>query len=46
MPFEVNCHTVPHLKALTCDIEYASEQGHGSNFELQKTSLNSTHFAS
>ena len=27
MPFEVECHTVPHLKALTRGIEHAS--GHG-----------------
>ena len=44
MLLEVECHTVPHLKALTCGIEHIS--GHGSTFTLQETSLKSTHCAS
>ena len=46
MPLEVECHTVPHLKALTHGIDHTSVDGHGSTFTLQKISLKSTHFAS
>ena len=47
MPFEVECLTVPHLKALTRGIDHTSGHGHGSTFTLQKkNSLKSTHFAS
>ena len=44
MPLEVECHTVPHLKALTRGIDHTSRHGHGSILTLQKTSLKSTHF--
>ena len=32
MPLEIECHTVPHLKALTRGIDYTSGHGHGSAF--------------
>ena len=46
MPLEVECHTIPHLKALIRGIEQASGHGHGSTFTLQEISLKRTHFAS
>ena len=46
MPLEVECHTVPHLKALTCGIEHRSGHGLASIFRWQKISLKSTHFTS
>ena len=46
MPFEVECHTVSHLKALTCGIEHRSGHVQASNFRWQKNSLKSTHFTS
>ena len=36
MPLETKRHTVPHLKALTLSIEYASEYVHGSTVLLFK----------
>ena len=32
MPLEVEIHTVPHLKAITSGIEYASGHGRGTTF--------------
>ena len=46
MPSEVEYHRAPHFKTLALGIEHARGHGHGSTFELQKTSLKSTHFAS
>ena len=40
MPFELNRHTIPHLKALTCSIEHAIGKGRCSPFTIyQNTSL-------
>ena len=39
MPLEIKCHTVPHLKALTCGIEYRSCHGQVSIFSWQKYSF-------
>ena len=44
MLLKVECHTVPHLKALTHGIEH--ESGNGSTFTSQKNSLKSTNFVS
>ena len=44
MPLEVECHTVPHLKALTRGIEHGRVHGQASIFRWQKISLKSTHF--
>ena len=38
MPFEIKCHTVPHLKALTRGIEDASGHRLCYTFTLQKPS--------
>ena len=38
-PLEVECHTVSHLKALTCGIKHASGHGHGSTFTGHYTHL-------
>ena len=46
MPLEAECHTVPHMKALTCGIELQGGRGQASQFRWQKISLKSTHFAS
>ena len=46
MPFEVECHTVPHLKALTRGIEHSSGHGQANIFSWQNISLKSTHFTS
>ena len=46
MPLEVECHTVPHLKALTGVIEQRSFHGQASIFRWKKISLKSTHFTS
>ena len=43
MLLEVECYTLPHLKALTHGIEHASGHGRGSTFTMQKTSLKSPH---
>ena len=45
MPLEVECHTVPHLKALTRGIEHRSGHGQASIFRWQKISLKSARFA-
>ena len=39
MPLEIEHHTIPHLKALTCIIEDASEQGRCSTFKQCYTVL-------
>ena len=39
MPLEVECHTVPHLKALTRVLEHASGHGRGSTFTWHYTHL-------
>ena len=46
MPLEVECHTVPHLKALTRGIEHRGGHGRANIFRGQKISLKSTHFTS
>ena len=46
MPLEVECHTVPHLKALKRGIDHTYGHGGSSTITLQKTSFKSTHFAS
>ena len=46
MPHEVECHTVPHLKALTRGIEHSSGYGRANIFRWQKISLKITHFTS
>ena len=46
MPLEVECHTVPHLKALTRGIEHRGGHGQANIFRGQKISLKSTHFTS
>ena len=46
MPLEVECHTVPHFKALTRGIEHRSGHRRASIFRWQKISLKSTHFTS
>ena len=46
MPLEVECHIVPHLKALTRGINHTSGHERDSTFTLQKISLKSPHFAS
>ena len=46
MPLEVECHTVPHLKALIRGIEHKSDHGQASTFRCQKISLKSSHFTS
>ena len=46
MPLEVECHTVPHLKALTCGIEHRCGHRPANIFRWQKISLKSTHFTS
>ena len=46
MPHEVQCHTVPHLKALTRGIEHKGGHGRASIFSWQKISLKSTHCTS
>ena len=46
MPLKVECHTVPHLKALTRGIEDRSGHGQANIFRRQKISLKSTHFTS
>ena len=46
MPLEVECHTVPHLKALTRGIEHWGGRGEASKFRWQKISLKNTHFTS
>ena len=46
MPLDVECHTVPHLKALTRGIEHWSAHGQASIFRWQKMSFKSTHFTS
>ena len=42
MPFEINCHTIPHIKALTC----CKWQGRGSTFIYQNLYLKNTYFTS
>ena len=44
MPLEIECHTVPHLKALTRGIEHRGGHGRANIFRGQKISLKSTHF--
>ena len=46
MALEVECHTVPHLKALARGIEHRSGHGQASIFRWQKISLKGTHFIS
>ena len=47
MPFEIKCHTVPHLKTLTPGIEHRSGHGQANILRWQKISLKSTpHFIS
>ena len=46
MPLKVECHTVPHFKALTRGIEHLSAHGQASIFRWQKISLKNTHFTS
>ena len=46
MPLDVECHTVPHLKALTRGIEHRGGHGGAIIFRWQKVSLKSTHFTS
>ena len=46
MPLEVECHTVPHLKAFTGGIEHRGGHGRANIFGWQKISLKSTHFTS
>ena len=41
MPLEVECHTVPHLKALTRGIEHRGGHGRANSFRWQKISLKS-----
>ena len=42
MPLEIKCHTVPHLKALTCSIERRGGHGRGSTFKQLYTVMKST----
>ena len=42
LPFEIKCHTIPHLKALTPGIEHASGQRRGSSFKQHYTVLKIT----
>ena len=42
MPLEIECHTVPHLKALTRSIEGRGVHGHGSTFKQRYTVMKST----
>ena len=44
MPLEIKHHKIPHLKALTCNIEHVSGQRHGITLIYQKFYLKSTHF--
>ena len=39
MPLETNCHTVPHLKALTDSIDRRGEHGRGSTFKQRCATL-------
>ena len=41
MPLEVECHTVPHLKALTRGIEHRGGHGRVNIFRGQKINLKS-----
>ena len=43
MPLEEKLHAVPHLKALTSDLEPLSRHGHDSTFTHHYTLLKSTH---
>ena len=42
MSLEVECHTVPHLKALTHSIEHRGWHGCGSTFKQRYTVMKST----
>ena len=42
MPLEIKRHTVPHLKALTCNIECTVGHGRGSTFKQCYTVMKST----
>ena len=42
MPLEINCHTVPHLKALTGSIDHRGGPGHGSTFQHRNTIMKCT----
>ena len=39
MPLDIKRHTVPHLKALTYNIELRGGNGHGSTFKQRYTVL-------
>ena len=42
MPLEIECHTVPHLKALTCSIEGKGGHVRDSTFKQCYTVMKST----
>ena len=42
MPPEINCHKVPHLKALTRSIDHRGGHGRGSTFKQRYTGMKCT----